>query len=167
MTVEPKPPAPAWTRTLLTRLDLRKHDQRLPRGKRYQRDRRCLFHRERVRLEGEVILVDGDVFSERPDAQVAGSGVDFVADLVVPHAGADPHHDAREIVSEHERRLVLQKQLEFAVANQLVQRVDAGGTHSDQDVAGSDGGIWHLGGTEAALPYFWTMNAFMCALPLE
>src|SRR5216684_4332317 len=35
---------------LLPRLDLCEVDQRLPRGKRYQRDRRRLFHRERVRL---------------------------------------------------------------------------------------------------------------------
>src|SRR5882672_4779832 len=99
-------------------------------------------------------MVDGNVLREGPDTQVAGSGVDLVADLVVPHVGPDPRHDAREVVSEHERRLVLQESLELAVAYHLVQRVDAGSTHPDQDVTGSDGGIWHLGGAEAAAAIF-------------
>src|SRR5881628_3056016 len=96
-------------------------------------------------------MVDGNVLREGPDTQVAGSGVDLVADLVVPHVGPDPRHDACDVVSEHERRLVLQEQLELAVAYHLVQRVDAGSTHPDKDVAGPDGGVWHLGGAEAAL----------------
>src|SRR6266581_5264526 len=96
-------------------------------------------------------MVDGNVLSEGPDTQVAGSGVDLVADLVVPHVGPDPRHDARDVVSEHERRLVLQEQLELAVAYHLVQRVDAGSAHPDKHVAGPDGRVWRFGGAEAAL----------------
>src|SRR5438046_2648592 len=96
-------------------------------------------------------MVDCNVLREGPDTQVAGSGVDLVADLVVAHVGPDPRHDARDVVSEHEGRPVLKQQLELAVAYHLIQRVDAGSTHADQDVTGPDGGIWHLGGAEAAL----------------
>jgi hypothetical protein len=99
-------------------------------------------------------MVDGDVLREGPDAQVAGSGIDLVADLVVPHAGPDPRHDTRDVVPQHERRPVLQEPLELAVADHPVQRVDAGGTHPDQDVTGPDGGIWHLDGAEAAFAIF-------------
>src|SRR2546428_1929440 len=95
-------------------------------------------------------MVDGNVFREGPDTQVARSGVDLVADLVVPHVGPDPRHDARDVVSEHERRLVLQEQLELTVAYHLVQRVDAGSTHPDEDVTGPDGGTQYFGGAEAA-----------------
>src|SRR5881397_1330142 len=96
-------------------------------------------------------MVDGNVLREGPDTQVAGPGVDLIADLVVPHVGPDPRHDARDVVSEDERRLVLQEQPELAVAYHLVERVDTGSTHPDKDVARPDRGVWHLGGAEAAL----------------
>lgn len=76
-------------------------------------------------------MVDGDVLRECPNAQVAGSGVDLVARFVVADVGPDPRDDPREVVSEHERRLVLQESLELAVAYHLVQRVNAGRTHTD------------------------------------
>ena len=60
-------------------------------------------------------MVDADVLGKRPDAQVAGTGVDLVADFVVAYFGADTRYDAREIVSEHERCLVLEEQLELAI----------------------------------------------------
>src|ERR1043166_3035002 len=99
-------------------------------------------------------MVDGNVLREGPDTQVAGSGVDLVADLVAPHVGPDPRHDARDIVSEHERRLVLQDSPELAVAYHDVQWVDARSTHPDKDVTGSDGGIWYMSGAETPLAIF-------------
>ena len=95
-------------------------------------------------------MIDGNEFRESPDAQVARASVDLVAYLVVAHLGTDTGHNARKIVAEHERRLVLQEQLEFAVAYHLVQRVDAGGANSNKDVTGLNDGVWDLGGTEAA-----------------
>src|SRR5438132_11507508 len=95
-------------------------------------------------------MVDGNGLREGPDTQVAGSRVDLVADLEVPDLGPDPRHDTRDVVSEYERRLVLQEQLELAVAHHLVQRVDAGSTHPDQDVTGPDDPIGHFRGAQAA-----------------
>jgi hypothetical protein len=54
-------------------------------------------------------------------------------------------------VAEHERGPVLQEPFELPVADHLVQRVDAGRVHPDQDVAVSDGGLGYLRGAQAAL----------------
>src|SRR4026209_2548682 len=99
-------------------------------------------------------MIDRDGLRESPDTQVTGAGVDLIANLVVAYFGTDTRHDAREIVSEYARCLVLQEQLELAIAYQRVQRVDARGTHPDQDVTGPDGGIRRLGGAEAAFAIF-------------
>src|SRR5207253_10174736 len=99
-------------------------------------------------------MIDGYVLREGSDTQVARSGVDLIAGLVVRHVGPDPRHDARHVVSEHERCLVLQEEPELAVAYHLVQRVDAGSTHPDEDVTGPDGGIGHLCGAETAFAIF-------------
>ena len=136
---------------LLPGLDLGEVDQGLPGGQRDQRDGCGLVQSERGRLEGDVVLVDGDVLGEGPDAQVAGSGVDLVADLEVRDVGPDLGHDAGDVVAEHERRLVLQELLELAVADHLVQRVDAGRAHPDQDVTAADVGLGYVGGAEAVL----------------
>ena len=97
-------------------------------------------------------MVDGDAFREGPDTQVAGSRVDLVADCVVRYLGPDLRHDSGEVVSEHERRPVLQHRLELAVADHLVQGVDTGGALTpDQDITRPDRGLGHLGGAEAAL----------------
>jgi hypothetical protein len=109
----------------------------------------------RQRLDGGAMF--GNV---PPDTPVTGTGVDLVADLVIPHVGPDPHHDTRDVVSEHERQLVLQEQLELAVAYHLVQRVDAGGTNPHQDVTRSDGGIRHLGAAEAVFAIFLADECF-------
>ena len=139
MTVEPSPPAPAWTRTFWPGLDVGDVDQGLPRGQRHQRHGGGLLERQRGRLEGDVVSVDGDVLGEGADAQVARSGVDLVADLEAADVGADLGDDAGEVVAEDERPLVLDELLELAVADHLVQRVDAGRPDVDQDVAGPDG----------------------------
>src|SRR6188474_1868523 len=97
-------------------------------------------------------MVDGDVLRKGPDAQVARSGIDLVADLVVTHISPDPRHNAGQIVSQHERRSVLEEPLELAVAYHLVERVDAGSTHADQDITGADGGIWQLSSAKAIFP---------------
>ena len=106
---------------------------------------------ERGRLGRDVVLVDRDVLREGPDPQVAGAGVDLVADLEVAYGGADPGHHAGDVVAEHERGPVLQEPLELAVADHLVQRVDAGGAHLDQHVTVADLGLGYVGGAESVL----------------
>jgi hypothetical protein len=54
------------------------------------------------------------------DTQVAWSGVNLVAHVVVPHLGADLGHHASDVVPEHKRSLVLQEKLEVAVTNHFV-----------------------------------------------
>ena len=125
MTVDPRPPEPAWTRTFWPGLHLRAVDEGLPRGQRHQRHRGRLVQGERGWLGGDVVLVDRDVLREGPDPQVARAGVDLVAYLEVAYGGADAGHHAGDVVAEHERGLVLQQPLELAVADHLVQRVDA------------------------------------------
>jgi hypothetical protein len=66
-------------------------------------------------------------------------------------------------VSEHERRLVLQEQLELAVADHLVERVDAGSAHPDQNVTRPDTGLRDLGGTQAVLAISLDDECFACA----
>src|SRR5690348_6830217 len=99
-------------------------------------------------------MIDRDVFRKRPDAQVTGTSVNLVAYRIVAHFGTDTRHDAGEIVPEHEWCLVLKEQLELAIAHHLVQRVDASGSHPDQNVTGPDGGREHLGGAEPAFAIF-------------
>ena len=88
---------------------------------------------------------------EGPDPQVAGASVDLVAYLEVAYGRADPGHHAGDVVAEHERGLVLQEPLELAVADHLVQRVDAGGAHLDQHVTVADLGLGYVGGAESVL----------------
>src|SRR5215218_4307094 len=97
------------------------------------------------------MLVDRDVLGEGPDPQVAGAGVDLVGYLEVAYDGADPGHHAGDVVAEHERGPVLQEPLELAVADHLVQRVDAGGTDLDQHVTVADLGLGYVGGGESVL----------------
>jgi hypothetical protein len=101
---------------------------------------------ERVWFGREVVLVDRDVLREGPDPQVAGPGVDLVPYLEVAYEGADPGHHAGDVVAEHERCPVLQELFELAVADHLVERVDAGGAHLDQHVIVTDLGLTYVGG---------------------
>ena len=106
---------------------------------------------ERGWLGGDVVLVDRDVLREGPDPQVAGASVDLVADLEVAYGRADPGHHAGDVVAEHERGPVLQQPLELAVADHLVQRVDAGGADLDQHVTVADLGLGDVGGAQSVL----------------
>src|SRR5687768_11529330 len=83
--------------------------------------------------------------------EVPRPGVDLVANLAITHVGADAGHDAGHVVTEHEWRLVSQQQLELAVADHPVQRVDSGRTNPNEDVARTDRGFRYMGGAEATL----------------
>jgi hypothetical protein len=106
---------------------------------------------ERVWLGRDVVLVDRDVFGEGPDPQVAGAAVDLIAYLEVAYGGADPGHHSGNVVAEHERGPVLQELFELAVADHLVERVDAGGAHLDQHVTLADFGLSYVGGAQSVL----------------
>src|SRR5690349_21786204 len=110
-------------------LQVRDVYQGLPRRECHERNRRGFLHRERLRLQGDVSLVDGDELSEGADAQVARPRVDLVAHFEVLYLSADARHDAREIMPERERALVLDEVLELSVAHHLVEGIDAGGAH--------------------------------------
>ena len=114
-------------------------DQGLPGGERDQGNCCRLLERQGRRLQGDVVGVDGDLVGEGADAQVARSGVDLVADLEAADVGADLGDHAGEVVAEGERALVLDELFELAVADHLVERVDAGGADVDQDVVRADG----------------------------
>src|SRR5207244_1402082 len=113
-------------------------NERLPSGEGDERNCGSLMEGQRGWFEGDVILVDRDVLREGPDAEVARARVDLVADLEPADGGADLRHHPGEIVAEHERLLVSQELLELAVADHLVQRVDARRADLDQDVTVAD-----------------------------
>ncbi|MGX1267761.1 hypothetical protein RKD18_000955 [Streptomyces phaeoluteigriseus] len=126
-------------------------DEDLPGGQGHQWHRARLFEGEGGGLRRDVVHVDRDELREVSDPQVARTGVDLVADVETAHGGADLRHDTGHVVPEHERTPVLQKLLELPVADHLVQRVDTGGAHPDQDVAVPEGGFGHLCHTCAVL----------------
>ena len=149
---------------LLAGLNLSDIDQRLPGGEGDQGNGSGLVQGQRRRFECDVVLVDRDVLGEGPDTQVAGARVDLVADLERADGAADLRHHAGDVVAEHERLLVLDELLELAVADHLVQRVDACRADLDQHVTVADLRLGDVGGAEPSLPYFSTTNAFMTAL---
>jgi hypothetical protein len=75
----------------------------------------------------------------------------LVADLEVAYGGADPGHHAGDVVTEHERCPVLQELLELAVADHLVQRVEAGVAHLDRHVTVANVGLRYVGGAQSVL----------------
>ena len=119
---------------LLAGLDVGDVDQGLPRGQRHERYGGGFLERQRPRLERDVVGIDGDELGEGPDPQVTRAGVHLVADLEVAHVGAHLGDHSGDVVTEDERRLVLQELLELAVADHLVQRVDAGRSDVDEHV---------------------------------
>ena len=89
--------------------------------------------------------------AKRADPEVPWSCIDLVADLEVSYVGADLGDHPGEIVAECEGSLVLQELLELAVANHLVQRIDAGTGDPDEDVAVADRRLRDIGGPQAVL----------------
>ena len=136
-------------------------DQDLPGGQGDQRDGGGLLQRQGGRLERDVVLVDGDVLGEGPDAKVAGTGVHLVTDGEAADVGADLGDHAGHVVAEHEGRLVLQELFELAVADHAVQRVDTRRAHLDENVSAPGSGAGTSAARTSSLPYRATTNAFM------
>ena len=126
-------------------------DEHLPGGQGDERHSAGFLERQGVRLGRDVVLVDRDEFGEGTDPQVARAGVDLVTHREVTNVGADVRDDAGQVVAEDEGRPVPDQPLEVPVAGHRVERVDACGTHRDEDVASSHGGLGHVGGAQAVL----------------
>src|SRR3954447_3695925 len=120
MTVEPRPPAPAWTRTFWPGLT------------RAGSTRACQAASDtsgsaaascRVSEAGLGAMSSWSIAmysAKAPIRRSRGASVDLVTHLEVASGRAGPGHRAGDIVAEHERGLVLQEPLERAVADHLV-----------------------------------------------
>jgi hypothetical protein len=107
--------------------------------------------RKRGRLEGHIVLIDRDVLGEGSDPQIAGARIHLVADSEVTDGRTDLGHHTGDIVANHEGGLVLQQLLELTVADHLVQWVDAGRAHPDEDVIAANLRFGNLRGAETIL----------------
>jgi hypothetical protein len=130
----PTPPEPAWISNFLALLQLAFFDQRLPCGQRHQRNGGGILHRQVGWLEGQRIFFNCDEFGKRADAVVVRPRVDLIAGLEAAHARTDTHHHAGEIIAQNQRHFVRQQQLELAIPDLIVQRIDAGSVNLHQDV---------------------------------
>ena len=52
--------------------------------------------------------------------------IDFIARLEAAHARTDTHHHAGQIIAQNQRHFIRQQQLELAIPDFIVQRIDAG-----------------------------------------
>src|SRR4051794_26023605 len=135
MTVDPRPPEPAWTRTFWPGVTW----ARSTRACQAARDTSGIAAASRRVSEAGLSATSScrsrararrgrgartHVLREGADPQVVGAGVDLVAYLEGAYGRADPGHHAGGVVAEYERGPVLQEPLELAVADHLVQRVD-------------------------------------------
>ena len=136
---------------LLAALQFRPVDQCLPGSQRDQRDRGSFFHAERLRLERDIGLVDGYELGEGADPILVGPGVHLIARLEALHPGGGSKHDAGHLIAQDERQSIRQKELELAVSDLRVERVDAGGVDLDQDVVRPQLGFGHLAEAAACL----------------
>ena len=75
----PEPAGAGVDEDLLAGLDVGHVDQGLPRGQRHERYGAGFVERQRPRLEGHVVGIDGDELGEGPDPQVTRAGVHLVA----------------------------------------------------------------------------------------
>ena len=120
---------------LLSRLQLCEFDQRLPGGEPHQRKRRRLHVVEARGLRRRGAFAHQGILGEGADAILVEARIDRVADLESGDAWADRFHVAGEIVAEDQRKRVGDQHLHDAVADLVVERVDAGGAHAHQQIA--------------------------------
>ena len=82
-----------------------------------------------------------DAFGEGSDAPVPGTGVDLVADRELTNEGTDLNDCACHVVSERERKRIVQELFELTRANLLVELVQAGRLHLHKHVMIADSGF--------------------------
>ena len=120
---------------LLARLQLREIDQRLPGGEPHQRQRRGLHVVEARGLFRRGALAYQGILGDGADAIFVEARIDRVADLELGDGGSDRFHVAGEIVTEDQRKRVGDQHLHAAVADLVVEGVDAGGAHAHEQIA--------------------------------
>ncbi len=135
---------------LLPRLQLGAFDQHLPGGQGHEGQGGGFFHADVLRLQREVGLVHRDELREGPDPVLAGPRIHLVAGLEALHLGPDADHDPRQVVAQHQRKTIGQDELELAVADLGVQRIQAGRVDGDQHVALAQLRLRHLAQAQGA-----------------
>ena len=99
----PQPAGAGVDQDLLAGLDVGDVDQGLPRGQRHERYGAGFFERQRPRLEGHVVGIDGDELGEGPDPQVTRAGVHLVAHREAAHVGTHLGDHPGDVVTQDER----------------------------------------------------------------
>ena len=111
----------------------------------------ALIHRQAGGFQRHIGLIHGDELSKGANPVVARTGVDLIPCLEAAHIPADAHNGSGQIVAKDERRLVGQEQLELAVPDLAVQKVDRGGLNAHQNIIRANLRFRHVGQTERAL----------------
>src|SRR5213596_2453087 len=120
---------------LLARPQAREFDQRLPGGKPHQRKRRGLRVVEARGLPRRGAFAHHGILGEGADAVVVEARIDRIAELELGDAWADRFHVAGEIGTEDQRKREGEQHLYGAVADLVVEGVDAGGAHAHEQIA--------------------------------
>src|SRR5437762_3881663 len=120
---------------LLARPQPREFDQRLPGGKPHQRQRRGLRVVEARGLPRRGAFAHQGILGEGADAVVVEARIDRIAELELGDAWSDRFHIAGEIGAEDQGEREGEQHLYGAVADLVVERVDAGGAHAHQQLA--------------------------------
>ena len=110
-------------------------DQGLPGVRPHQRKRRCLRVVEARRLPRRSAFAHQGILGEGADAVVVEARIDRVAELEFGDVWADRFHVAGEIGAQDQGERKGEQHLHRAVADLVVERVDAGGAHTHQQLA--------------------------------
>src|SRR5207302_1179406 len=129
---------------LLARPQLCEFDQRLPGGKPHQRQRRGLRVVEARGLPRRGAFAHQGILGEGADAVVVETRIDRIAELELGDAWADRFHVAGEIGAEDQGEREGEQHLYGAVADLVVERVDAGSAHAHEQIARARFGPWQL-----------------------
>src|SRR5204863_9407227 len=83
-------------------------------------------------------------FRECADSPVSQPCIDFVAGRESTHSRSDADNDPGDIMAQNERQGIPQNELEVAVSDFGIQKVDTSGVNLDQDVILPQLRVWHL-----------------------
>ena len=124
----------AASQDLLSWLQTRSFDQRLPGSQTHQGNGSRLRHGEGFGLDRQIGFVDGNEFRECANSPVRRPRIDLVAGAESTHARSDPDDDPGNVVAQDDRQAISQNPLELAVSEFGIQSVDTSGVHLDEDV---------------------------------
>ena len=89
---------------------------------------------ERPGLERGIVLMDGDELRKRADTEVPRAGIDLVADLEAAYGRADLDDGPSDVVTKDEGWTVRQENLELAIPDLGIERIDGCGMDAHEDV---------------------------------